>query len=122
MNRKQELEQNSLFKLLIEENIAAFNAQKSAGKDSLDFSGAMLRGLDLREIDAKGINFKDAYLRGADLRGVDLRETELEGASMADAKISGTYFPNTLCAEEIRLSVEKGTRLRTTQPAPNTKP
>jgi uncharacterized protein YjbI with pentapeptide repeats len=46
------------------------------------------------------------------LRGVDLRQALLEGASLGSAKISGSYFPNQFSAEEIRLSVEYGTRLR----------
>jgi uncharacterized protein YjbI with pentapeptide repeats len=53
-----------------------------------------------------------AYLRHADLRGLDLSETNLEGASINSAKISGTYFPTTLSAEEITLSLVHGTRLR----------
>ena len=36
----------------------------------------------------------------------------LTSASLADAKISGCYFPPELSAEEIRLSVTMGTRLR----------
>ena len=34
------------------------------------------------------------------------------GASLLDAKLSGTYFPAALSAQEIRLSLETGTRLR----------
>jgi hypothetical protein len=37
---------------------------------------------------------------------------ELEGASINSAKISGTYFPPSLSAEEITLSLVHGTRLR----------
>ena len=33
-------------------------------------------------------------------------------ASLLDAKLSGTYFPEALSAEEIRLSLTTGTRLR----------
>ena len=63
-------------------------------------------------MDASGLDLSDAYFRGADLRGIDFRQTNLEGASMAEAKISGCYFPKELSAEEIRMSVELGTRLR----------
>ncbi|HHQ9807414.1 TPA: pentapeptide repeat-containing protein, partial [Pseudomonas aeruginosa] len=44
--------------------------------------------------------------------GVDLREARLEGASLAHAQISGTYFPLRLAPDEIRMSVNFGTRLR----------
>jgi uncharacterized protein YjbI with pentapeptide repeats len=54
----------------------------------------------------------NTYLRHADLRGLDLTHTNLEGASINSAKISGTYFPTTLSAEEITLSLIHGTRLR----------
>ncbi|HHM8029560.1 TPA: hypothetical protein ACRNPQ_004137, partial [Pseudomonas aeruginosa] len=36
----------------------------------------------------------------------------LEGASLAHAQISGTYFPLRLAPDEIRMSVNFGTRLR----------
>ena len=38
--------------------------------------------------------------------------TNLEGASLLGAKLSGTYFPTELSAQEIRLSLDTGTRLR----------
>ena len=50
---------------------------------------------------------------GTSLRGVDLRHHDLEGASLHDALISGAYFPNNLTPEEITMSVQLGTRLRT---------
>ena len=60
-----------------------------------------------------GILQSDAYLRGADLRGCDLSQADLEGASIHGAKIGGTLFPKSLSAQEIRLSDELGTRMRT---------
>lgn len=80
---------------------------------SVDFSGADLRGVDFRQIDLRKVVLRDAYMRGADLRGCDLRQTDLSGASLLNAKISGTYFPHNLSPEEILLSIEHGTRLRT---------
>jgi len=47
-----------------------------------------------------------------DLRGIDFRKSLLDGASINGAKISGTYFPVSLSAQEILLSFEHGTRLR----------
>jgi uncharacterized protein YjbI with pentapeptide repeats len=51
-------------------------------------------------------------LRLADLRGLNMSACCLEGASIHGAKISGVYFPPDLSPEEIRLSLEFGTRMR----------
>jgi uncharacterized protein YjbI with pentapeptide repeats len=99
------------YKLLRDEDVAAFNERREPEK-VYDFRGCSFRGSDLRGLDARGLDLRDAYFRDADLRGVDLREARLEGASLGSAKISGAYFPNEISAEEIRLSVEYGTRLR----------
>ena len=100
-----------LYKLLRNDDVAAFNQKREAGA-SYDFRGCTFRGSDLRGLDATGIDFRDAYFRDADLRGVDLREALLEGASLGSAKVSGAFFPDQLAAEEIRLSIDFGTRLR----------
>lgn len=102
---------NPLYKLLQDENIKEFNARRANG-ETVDLNGALLRGLDLRLMNATGLDMSNAYLRGADLRGIDFRSTLLEGASMAEAKISGCFFPKALSPEEIRMSVEKGMRMR----------
>lgn len=103
-----------LYQLLYNENIAEFNRRHDEAKSAM-LRGGSYRGLDLREINADGLDFSDAYFHGADLRGIDFRNANLEGASMIDAKISGCYFPKELSAEEIRLSVMAGTRLRYTK-------
>jgi len=103
---------NPLFLLLKAENVKEYNETKAKSQD-LDLSNCLFRGLDLRGMNTDGVNFTNAYFRGADLRGVDFRKARLEGASFADAKISGCYFPENLCAAEIRLSQEKGIRVRT---------
>jgi len=113
MNRQQELLKDPLFMLLVDENISQFNAEKRKKNVALDFSGAMLRGLDLRNMDATNINFTNAYFRGADLRGIDFSTCQLGGASIAGSKISGAYFPKNLAPDEIRLSYDLGTRMRT---------
>ena len=100
-----------LYQLLQAENIKEFNARRAQG-DTVNLNGALLRGLDLRHMNAAGLDMRNSYMRGADLRGVDFRQTLLEGASLAETKVSGCFFPNELSAEELRLSVEKGTRLR----------
>ena len=84
----------------------------TAGRPTVDFSNSDLRGVDLRHVDFARVVIRGCYLRDADLRGLDLRPVDLEGASIFHARVSGTYFPPTLSADEIRLSVECGTRLR----------
>ena len=100
-----------LYQLLLDEKIKEFNAARAQGK-TVDLRGAQLRGRDLRIMNAEGLDMRDAYLRGADLRGIDFRTTQLEGASICDAKISGCFFPREIPAEEIRLSQDRGTRMR----------
>lgn len=103
--------QHPLYLLLLEEDIAGFNARRARGEE-VSLRGAQLRGLDLRGLVADGLDLGNACLRNCDLRGIDFRTTELEGATLTEARISGCYFPADIGAEEIRLSVEKGTRLR----------
>jgi uncharacterized protein YjbI with pentapeptide repeats len=110
MSQPRQLD-HPLYHLLRNEDIAAFNARKPQD-GAIDLSSGDFRGLDLRALDANHIDFTDAYFRGADLRGLDLRQARMEGASLAHAQISGTYFPVELCADEILMSVNFGTRLR----------
>jgi hypothetical protein len=100
-----------LYMLLRNEEVASFNEQRKP-ETSYDFRGCTFRGSDLRGLDARGLDLRDAYFRDADLRGVDLRQALLDGASLGSAKISGVFFPDDIAADEIRLSVEYGTRLR----------
>ena len=67
---------------------------------------------DLRNADLTHADLRGAYLRNADLRGLDLSEASLEGASLHDTRVSGVLFPTALNAEEIRLSLTFGTRMR----------
>jgi len=83
-----------------------------ANRDVVDFSDCDLRGTDLRKADLRKVNLRGAYLRDADLRGQDLRHLDLTGCSLLHAHMSGTFFPDNISAEEIRLSHDFGTRLR----------
>ena len=108
---KPTISDDPLYQLLRSEDIKAFNEQR----DKLDASrlkSGDYRGRDLRNMNAAELDFSDSYFRNTDLRGIDFRQTNLEGASLIDAKVSGTYFPEALSAEEIRLSLDTGTRLR----------
>ncbi len=101
---------NELQKLLRDGYIEEFNRERKDMK--LDLKGMDLRHSDLRELDPSGLDLGDCHLRQSDLRGLDLRQTNLKGASIGSAKISGTYFPEELSAEEINLSLQHGTRMR----------
>ncbi|NOT28720.1 MAG: pentapeptide repeat-containing protein [Acidobacteria bacterium] len=80
--------------------------------DTVDLSGTNLRGADLRKANLRNADLRGAYCHSADLRGVDLSEALLEGASFHLARVSGAYFPPSLSAEELQLSLDLGTRVR----------
>jgi len=108
---KPVIKSDPLYQLLRQEDIKGFNEQRDK-LDTSQLKSGDYRGRDLRNMNAAGLDFSDSYFRNADLSGIDFRRTNLEGASLLDAKLSGTYFPAALSAEEIRLSLDTGTRLR----------
>lgn len=108
---KPRISSDPMYQLLREEKVDEFNKLKAQG-NSCDLSGCDFRGLDLRELDVKGLDLSNAYFRGSDLRSLDFRGSKLNGASLADAKISGCFFPDDISAQEILMSMEQGTRLR----------
>ena len=108
---KPVIKKDPLYQLLRNEDIKSFNEQRDT-LDNSELKSGDYRGRDLRNMNAQGLDFSNSYFRNADLSGIDFRETNLEGASLLDAKLSGTYFPSAISAQEIRLSLETGTRLR----------
>jgi uncharacterized protein YjbI with pentapeptide repeats len=105
--------QNELYDLLRAEQVDEFNKRKAAGQVTEHLlRGGDFRGLDLRNLDADGLDLSDAYFRGADLRGIDFSKAKLEGASFCQAHLSGCYFPKALSADELRLSLDLGVRVR----------
>ena len=98
--------------LIQEEKFHDFNNLVERTGGVVDLRGAHLRGYDVRKYHLRKADLTGAYLRSCDLRSVDLSEAQLDGASMKEAKVSGTLFPRNLLPEEIRLSLEYGTRLR----------
>lgn len=100
-----------LYQLLRDGKIEEFNTLKQQGH-SCDLTQADFRNVDLRGLDAAGLDMCDSYFRQCDLRGIDFSTTNLEGASIHAAKISGAYFPAELGAEELTLSLLHGTRMR----------
>lgn len=108
---KPVIKQDPLYQLLRNEDIKGFNEQRDQ-LDTGELKSGDYRGRDLRNMNATGLDFSNSYFRNADLSGIDFRQTNLEGASLLDAKLSGTYLPQELEPEEIRLSIDTGTRLR----------
>ena len=102
------------FKLLRVGELDAFH-KNIEERDVVDFTGADLRGTDFRKVDLSKVILRDAYMRDTDLRGCDLRHLDLEGVSLQNAKISGAYFPDNVAANEIRMSLRHGSRIRTNQ-------
>lgn len=100
-----------LYRLLRDGHVVEFN-EKKAGGATTDLTHCDFRGVDLRGLAADGLDLSGCYFRQADLRGVDFSKSCLAGASIHATKISGTYFPVELTAEEITLSLLHGTRLR----------
>lgn len=100
-----------MYKLLREGKIDEFNSRRINGEE-VDLKQVNLRGLDLRGMNVEGIDFRDTYFKQTDLRGLNFSKCNLEGCNIQHAKISGTYFPKTISAQEILLSVEFGTRMR----------
>ena len=103
--------EDEAFKLLRSGELEAFH-RLSISREEIDFSNSDLRGTDLRMADLSNVILRGSYLRDADLRGIDLSNNDLSGCSLSHAKVSGTLFPANLTADEIRLSLEFGTRLR----------
>ncbi len=101
-----------LYQALRDENIEGFNQARKKYESLPSFAYGDFRGLDLRGLNAEGLDLTHAYFRGADLRGIDFRGANLEGASIAHSKISGCYFPHDLEADEIVMSLNHGTRMR----------
>ena len=71
-----------------------------------------LADLDLRGFNLTNMDLSGSYMGGVNLAGLDLRGANLSGVSLKNAKVSGCYFPKDIPAEEIRLSLEFGTRVR----------
>lgn len=106
-----QISQDPLYQMLRNDDVAGFNSAIEAGQPCT-LQGCDLRGLDLRKLNVSNMDLTDTYFRGSDLRGIDFRGCRLDGASLADARVSGCYFPCDIPATEIQMSVSLGTRLR----------
>jgi uncharacterized protein YjbI with pentapeptide repeats len=108
---KPSISDDPMYQLLREGKVREFNERREAG-ETPNLTGCDFRSLDLRGLNAEGLDLSGCYFRQADLRGIDFSKTNLEGASINGSKVSGTYFPIELTADEITLSLMHGTRLR----------
>jgi len=116
MSKTPEIKDDELYRLLREGEIEEFNTRRANG-ETCDLTGADFRSVDLRGLNAEGLDLSNCYFRMSNLRGIDFSKTRLQGASIHGAQISGTYFPTALDAREILLSLEHGTRMRYPDPA-----
>ena len=108
------------FEMLLEENQERFNDLARQGQ-APDLKGANLAGLDLRKAQLQGLDLSGCYLRNANLKGVDLTGCNLKGVSLRGAQVSGALFPDNISPQELRLSLELGTRLRAQDDSKNLK-
>ncbi len=106
-----QIKDDTLYRLLREGKVTEFNERRENG-ETCELSGADFRSVDLCGLNADGLDLSNCYFRMSNLRGIDFSQANLEGASIHGAQISGAYFPETLDATEILLSLEHGTRLR----------
>src|SRR5215469_10508275 len=92
---------------VLKRGAATWNAWRGEQKETLDLSGAGLRGrdlsgfdlsrADLRGADLRGTNFSQANLSGAHMEGSNLFKAVLDGADLAGAFLRQTQFLN--CAQ-----------------------
>lgn len=112
MGAAPQIKSDDLYQLLREGRIDEFNRRVGAGEDC-DLTDCDFRSIDLRGWNPAGLDLSGGYFRNADLRGVDLSTCRLDGASFHDARVAGVLFPVTCSADEIIMSVQLGTRVRT---------
>jgi uncharacterized protein YjbI with pentapeptide repeats len=109
-----EIKDSDMYLDLRNGDVAAFNTKRDEGRVP-DLENGHLRGVDFRGANLDGVSLKNAYMSYADFRGVDLRNCDLDGASLKEAHISGVFFPDNIDPQEIAMSVQFGTRLRITK-------
>ncbi len=113
MSAPEFFEKDKAFVFLRKGDKDGFNREVVSRGGQVHFTNANFRGVDFRGVDTEALMLISCYLRDADLRGCDMRHWDLEGSSIHNAHISGAYFPDDVEAEEIRLSLDHGTRIRT---------
>jgi uncharacterized protein YjbI with pentapeptide repeats len=99
------------YQALREGDTATFS-ELTADREAIDLSYCDLGGVDLRKVDITNIDLQGARLKRADLRGLDLSQHNMHGVTLYNARVSGVLFPAEISADEIRMSLREGTRLR----------
>lgn len=117
---KPEFSNDPTHQMLRDGRVTEFNA-RFEGVANLELKNFDFRNVDLRGLEITNIDLSGSYFRQADLRGLDLSACNLDRASIHGAKISGVLFPKELCAQEILLSLQFGTRMRyrASEPVPD---
>ena len=118
MEEKEDIRIIPKVELLFEENIKTFNKMAEEGKPP-DLRNCNLSNLDLRNAKLNKLDLSGCYMRNTNLRGLDLTGCNLNGVSLQGALISGAWFPKNISVDEIKLSVQFGTRMRTSDIAEN---
>lgn len=113
MLRNDNNSQSELYHAIIKDEILKAH-DMIAKEDVSDLHSHSFRAVDLRKLQLEGqvVNFENCYFKNTDLRGLDLSLCLLDGASFHNARVSGVLFPEELIAQEIDLSVIRGTRVR----------
>jgi|JYMV01.1.fsa_nt_gi uncharacterized protein YjbI with pentapeptide repeats len=105
--------QIKIYHAIIDEEVDEFN-KICLSEDYFDLSSHSFLSVDFRKLDLSkaSFNFDNCYFKSSDLRGQTLVKSTFSGASMHLARVSGVLFPETVSAQEIELSINKGTRIR----------
>lgn len=105
---------SDIYRSIIDEDIELFK-KLIKNRSHTDLSNHSFRFDDLRKFDLNGksVDFNGCYFKGTDLRGLDLSQCTFDGASFGGAHVSGVLFPTNVKPEELALSLDKGTRIRT---------
>ncbi len=110
--------------LIVDLSNADLTDAKMGGADfrNVNLDGAKLVRAKLSASDFRGASLRFANFEGADLEGADFTKAnlycayfagaKLEGATILGADICSAVLPRDVHPEEIRLSLEVGTRLR----------
>lgn len=102
-----------IYQAIVNEDVDTFN-KICLTHDHFDLSSHSFLSVDFRKFDlSKALfNFDNCYFKSSDLRGQTLSHSSFSGASMHLARVSGVLFPDNVSAQEIELSINKGTRIR----------
>ena len=70
---KPVIKADPLYQMLRQEDVDGFNANRDS-RDTSELTGGDYRGRDLRRMNARGLDFSNAYFRNCDLSGIDFQK------------------------------------------------